>query len=101
VCECCEEFDIEIPIHGPLQLRRVMAKVSSAVKDKRLKYNSFESDRVLVEQKPFPDVDLKGSLPDVICYYFECGKCGNMYELIVETYHGGGGKWSALGPIGS
>ena len=96
MCELCDEFDTEIQIHGPEQLRRIMKKILEAMNDKKLSYNSFESDRALIGQTSFLQLDISSSLPDVIRYYFDCEKCGNVFGLLVETYHGQGGKWSKL-----
>jgi len=41
-------------------------------------------------------IDITDSLPDVIRYYFDCEKCGNVFGMLVEAYHGQGGKWSKL-----
>ena len=97
MCNICDEYDIEINIHSPEQLRRIMKKVKDAIDNEKLSYNSFESDRALVGQVPFIKLDLNENFPDVLRYYFDCGNCGNVYGLIVETYHGQGGAWSKLG----
>ena len=96
MCELCNEFDTDIQIHGPEQLRRIMKKLLDAVNNKQLLYNSFESDRALIDQISFLQLDISSSLPDVIRYYFNCEKCGNVFGLFVETYHGQGGTWSKL-----
>lgn len=95
-CGACEEFDVEIPIHGPDHLRGIILKLRNAVAAGRLSYNAFESERALMGQKRFMDLDVDGFLPDVLCYYFDCPSCKAVYSLEVETYHGSGGKWSRL-----
>lgn len=99
MCSICDEFDIEIQIHGPEQLQRLMNKVKDAIANKKLSYNSFESDRALIGQASFLKLDIDESLPDVIRYYFDCENCRNVFALIVETYHGQGGTWCRLGSI--
>lgn len=102
MCEACEEFDVEVPVQGPDQLRRILGKVRSAVESGQLHYNSFESDRALIGQTSFVDLSVDGPLPDVLRYYFDCPVCESVYSLMVETYHGQGGKWcncrKAAGP---
>ena len=99
MCEICDEYDVEIKIYSPEQLRRVMKKVKEAVEAEKLSYNSFESDRALIGQLSFKELDLNRNFPDVIRYYFDCVKCGNVFGLMVETYHGQGGTWRKLGNI--
>ncbi|MDH3609613.1 MAG: hypothetical protein OEQ24_10285 [Gammaproteobacteria bacterium] len=99
VCDNCEEYDIEIKIHSPEQLRRIIKKVKDALDSNKLSYNSFESDRANIGQVSFIELDINGSFPDVIRYYFDCENCGNVFGLMVETYHGQGGKWSKLGKV--
>lgn len=96
MCDVCIEYDTEIAINGPVQLRRITSKVRAAVEEGKLEYNSFESDRALVGQESFMNIDIEGSLPDVIRYYFECPSCGSAFGLMAETYHGQGGSWSKL-----
>jgi hypothetical protein len=93
MCPRCEEFDVEVDVHGLAQLRRIMEKAHLALQAGKLRYNSFESDRALIGQTSFETLAFDGPLPDVIRYYFECAACGAVFSLMVETYHGQGGKW--------
>lgn len=96
MCVNCDEFDIELEIHGPVQLKRILSKLRAAIEDNKLIYNSFESDRGCIGQKPFTEIKIEGPLPDIMLYYFDCTSCGAVFGLEVETYHGQGGKWSRL-----
>ena len=96
MCERCDPFDIEITIHGPRQLCRIVSKVQEAITNNRLRCNEFESSRALIGQKPFSQLDLEESIPDIMRYYFECEHCGNVFGLMVEAFHGQGGTWSKL-----
>ena len=96
MCERCDPFDIEIAITGPRQLRRIVSKVQAAIADGRLRCNEFESSRALIGQKPFSQLDPEEPTPDVLRSYFECEHCGNVFGLMVETFHGKGGNWSKL-----
>ena len=99
MCNVCDEYDIKIKISSPAQLRRLMKKVKDAIDNKKLSYNSFESDRALIGQISFIELDLDGNFPDVVRYYFDCVNCRNVFGLIVETYHGQGGAWSKIGKL--
>ena len=96
MCETCDEFDVEVRIHGPVQLRRVVAKIQAAVEVGTLRSNDFESSRALVGQPSFNDLDLRDTIPDVLRYYFDCPSCDAAFGLDVEAYHGQGGRWGRL-----
>ncbi len=98
-CERCDPFDTEVAIPTPGVLRSVAEKIRESVRSCTLSYNSFESSRELIGQPSFLDLDLSGTLPDVLRYHFECKHCGNCYGLFVETYHGSGGKWFRTGNL--
>lgn len=96
MCEACDTFDVEVPIHGPQQLRALVEKIRAAVQTGTLRCNEFESSRALIDQPPFSELDLDPTIPDVIRYYFECSSCDSVFGLLVEAFHGQGGKWSKL-----
>jgi 5-methylcytosine-specific restriction endonuclease McrA len=96
MCEACDTFDTQVAIDGPRQLQRIVAKVWAAVADGVLRCNEFESSRALIGQKPFSELNLDQSIPDVLCYYFECTSCGSVFGLEAEAFHGQGGRWSKL-----
>lgn len=96
MCEHCESFDIEVPIHGPQQLRRVAGKIRAAVSAGHLLSRDVDPDHAPFSQAPFTALDLDDTIPDVIHYRFECASCGAQFGLVVETYHGAGGKWYKL-----
>jgi hypothetical protein len=33
---------------------------------------------------------------DIVEHYFKCTKCGQLFVLSAETYHGSGGKWEPI-----
>ncbi len=96
MCRSCDTFDTIVPIHGPQQLRRIVAKIRDAVEAEVLRCNEFESSRALIGQPPFSELDLERTIPDIIRYYFECTSCGAAFGLMVEAFHGQGGQWSKL-----
>lgn len=99
MCGACDEYDTDIEIKSPSQLKRILSKIRIAVEDGKIKYNNFESDRALIGHESFLELNIEGPLPDVIRYYFNCPSCGNVFGLMVETYHGQGGAWSKLGKL--
>ena len=96
MCSSCDPFDTEITIHGPAQLRRIVTKLREAVRSRILHCTPIESDRALIDQEPFLELDLDEYFPDVMIYNFRCDQCGTAFGLQVETYHGQGGTWSKL-----
>ena len=100
-CDSCDQYNTEVLIYSPGQLIRISSMIRAGVEEGTLRYNNFESDRELIGQPSFMDLDLSGTLPDVMRYHFHCPHCGNCYGLFVETYHGSGGKWSLIGNLPS
>ncbi len=98
-CSNCHHFNTEIAICSPSQLVRVAENVQEAVAAGILNYNSYESDRELLGQPSFLDLDLHKRFPDVLRYHFDCAICGRCYGMFVETYHGSGGTWSCTGQL--
>ena len=96
MCDACDTFDVEVEIHGPQQLQRIVAKIQAAVDAGILRCNEFESSRALIGQPAFSDLDLDNTIPDIIRYYFECSSCRSVFGLLVEAFHGQGGTWSRL-----
>jgi hypothetical protein len=96
-CQSCDQFDTNVPIRSPGEFARIAGKVRAAVSEGSLVYNSLESDRELIGQPSFQNLDLLAPLPDAMRYHFNCAVCGKAFGLEVETYHGRGGQWSTLG----
>jgi hypothetical protein len=84
-------------IRRPADLERILGTVKEAVATGHLKYNAFESSRVVIGQPDFGELEASGPYPDAMDYYFDCPACGAVYELTAETYHGSGGTWKRLG----
>ena len=101
-CSSCDQFDTTVELRSPGQLARVMLKIRAAIEQQVLHYESFESDRELIGQAPFPLVPAKGPWPDIMRYHFSCSSCRASFLLEAETYRGAGGSWrrnaSASGP---
>ena len=97
MCATCSPYDVQIPIHGPDQFRRIVGKIQTAVGDGLLRCHSNESPPGGAEQSPFLNLDLTSSwFSDYLQYEFVCSTCGTRFRLEVETYHGQGGEWSRV-----
>ena len=93
MCPECETFDVDIAIHGPAQLRRIVAKLQAAVSEQRLRPVPHVETQVSIEQPDFVELDLSEAMPDVLSYRLECSACGQAFRLECESYHGSGGSW--------
>lgn len=93
-CETCDYYDEAIEIHGPEQLRRIVAKLQAAVRERR--FQAAVADSAYVDLPAFAALDLSATLPDVLAYRLECTACGGAFELTCECYHGAGGHWCPL-----
>ena len=95
-CELCDTFDTQIEIPLPSDLARILGELKAAVAAGKLEYNSSESNPASIDQPDFNALEPTGPYPDTLHYYFGCPKCGCMFELKAETYHGSGGSWKRL-----
>jgi hypothetical protein len=93
MCPTCDEYDVEVIIHGPAQLRRIVEKLKAAVRNQRLLADDERSGHDMIAQVPFLDLDLRETMPDALSYYMRCSTCDRSFMLCCETYHGSGGKW--------
>lgn len=94
ICTACDDYDEEIEIHGPEQLRRIVTKIKTAVEQQQLR--SVNGQAKPVDLPAFSDLDLGDTLPDFIDYRFDCAACGRAFELQCECYHGAGGQWRPI-----
>jgi hypothetical protein len=92
MCPKCVTFAVDLEIHGPRQLRRIVAKLQVAVSEKLL-WSVAEPETSSWQHKPdFSQLDLSDTLPDAMSYQLECCACGQAFELRCESYHGSGGS---------
>lgn len=96
VCPVCDEYDVPIAIHGPGQLRRIVAKIKDAVRNGQLRVDDEGSRREINMQAAFLEFDVSETLPDCIHYYFHCTGCERPFILSCNTYHGSGGSWARV-----
>jgi hypothetical protein len=52
-------------------------------------------DRTISEQVALRSALHAGALPDSVLYRFKCTVCGDQFELVADTNHGGGG-WTRM-----
>ncbi|MHC4215406.1 MAG: hypothetical protein ACYSWP_18750 [Planctomycetota bacterium] len=93
MCSTCDEYDVDVEIHGPAQLRQMVYKIKVAVRSQVLQADDDRSRREISNQSLFLDLDLSGTLPDVIRYHFQCTDCECPFILHCDPFHGSGGKW--------
>lgn len=96
MCPDCDEYAVDFEIHGPAQLRRVVAKLQAAIKEERLRPDQPNQSHEQIAQPDFVDLDLNQSIPDVITYCLKCSNCGQAFKLQCESYHGSGGSWQCV-----
>lgn len=90
-CTTCDQYVQNIEIHGPEQLRRIVATLQTAVGERELHAAVAGPD--FVDLPSFSALDLSETLPDILAYRLECAACGRKFELSCECYHGAGGHW--------
>jgi hypothetical protein len=95
-CRSCAPFETPLPIRGAAEFEGVVERVRQAVADGVLQYDAYDPDLAFAGQPSFLSLDLGGPWPDVARYHFSCMSCGQLFRLAVETYHGTGGRWSAV-----
>lgn len=96
MCPECETFDVDIAIHGPAELKRIVAKLQTAVSEQRLRPVPLSDTPASIEQPDFVKLDLSEAWPDVLSYRLECRACGQAFRLECESYHGSGGSWQRV-----
>jgi hypothetical protein len=93
MCSTFDEYDVDVEIHGPAQLRQIVDKIKVAVRSQKLQADDDRSRREISDQSLFLDLDLSEALPDAIRYYFQCTDCERPFMLHCDPFHGSGGKW--------
>lgn len=91
-CECCANLCVEYRIRVPAELRRAIALAQEYIGDGTLEEVESEAAQALGDL-PFSEVSVAGPWDDVLHYRFRCRQCGELFELVAETYHGSGGAW--------
>jgi len=91
VCPSCKDLNIEFPIKFPSDLRKAIAVTRDNLADGTILDITIGGDC-----KPFEKLISSGQWDDVLQYHFQCNRCGQLFELHAETYHGSGGWWKPV-----
>ncbi len=46
----------------------------------------------------YAEMKAMDGLPDIFSFFFRCTGCAKRFNLMCETYHGGGGHWKVVTP---
>ena len=100
-CQMCLDLQAPFSIRTPSDLTRAIQVIKANLKDGTLIESSYHPEgqptptpRVV----PFDEVEEKGPWDDYVEHYFSCTRCGRVFKLSAETYHGSGGAWSPIEP---
>lgn len=95
-CEHCQEVDRNVPIRTPTDLEKAIRVVRDNISAGVIRESQYWPEGILDCRGgvPFSELSDRKSWGDGVDYYFECAKCGRLYHLSVETYHGSGGCWA-------
>jgi len=96
MCPGCEGYAVDLDIHGPAELSRIVGKLQAAISEQRLRTDDSRSSEAAVQQPDFLELDSSRSIPDVMIYYLVCRGCGQTFRLGCESYHGSGGSWRCV-----
>ncbi|MFZ3512617.1 hypothetical protein LC147_05975 [Vibrio harveyi] len=91
-CEDCS--DAARKINDPKDLANAMCFLNERTEAKTLKYLGYGS-----WGEPFSQMVNRKGWNDLICNYFACRTCGQVFNLYAETYHGSGGAIAAIDSI--
>jgi hypothetical protein len=96
-CEYCKDLCLDWRIFTPGDIAEAIGVVKDNLKDGTIVESSYWPDAVLrIENQAIGEVPEKGPWPDVMIYYFQCRRCGQLFKLSAETYHGSGGEWKPV-----
>ncbi len=82
-----------MPVQKPGELRVLLETISEALAGNVIR--ELPTASVQWSTK-FEELSPEGPWPDYIGCRFQCSDCAQRFELSVETYHGSGGRWSAV-----
>lgn len=91
-CDRCANLCVEYRIKLPVELSRAVALAHSYVADGTI-VEVQNSSVATLGDRPFSEVTANGPWDDVLYHQFRCSNCGELFELVAETYHGSGGAW--------
>ena len=83
ICKECNEFPLKYKIKRPNEYYKIIEQVGEKInRGKFILIKGTCSLDEIKRDKPFPD--------DIIQHKFKCISCGSIFELFVDSYHGGG-----------
>jgi hypothetical protein len=92
-CSQCKALRVERRIETPGQLRQIIRDIQGELANGILAEIGVVSDSdTRPDRPPFSAVDGAG-WSDYMEYRFRCARCGTVFLLTAETYHGQGGRW--------
>lgn len=89
MCPRCQQFCERIAITRPDEYYALARRLEGAVREGTLLFISGHKLEDIQEDQPWPD--------DMTEHVLRCATCGQQFVLAVETYHGSGGTWRAVG----
>ena len=93
-CQECEGIALEQQIRSPAELKQALRVLQGEIQRSVLEQLIVPASDGL-EQPSVHDL-LSEPNPDIFCSHFRCRHCGQQFELMCETYHGSGGRWSVV-----
>ena len=98
-CRRCNVLYATKSISIPSDFRKILSVIRANMEDKTIIESDYWPDHLIINdcETPFDMVTGKGKpLEEVYTYYFECPKCGQLYQLFCSTVQGCKGKWRPL-----
>jgi hypothetical protein len=92
-CKKCRDLSAVFPIDHPDDLRRELRKAKINVKNKIILQDMTVN---IPFDIPLDEVEPDGMWDDSMSFHFRCTKCGQLFRLYAETYHGRGGSWEPV-----
>jgi len=84
----------EYQITTPDDLKNIIEMIRANLANKVIVEEDYwPTGQLCFSQPSFSSLPADGPWPDYFEYYFRCVSCGSLFRLVVETYHGTGGKW--------
>jgi len=87
-CSNCVDLRVKYKISSPTELTKAIITSKENVINGKIKlFSDVGLDNWSI---PFDELKAKGPWDDIIGYEFICEKCGTIFTLSCDTYHGNG-----------
>ena len=96
-CPRCADYQAEVPIRSPDDLRAAIRRAARGLADGTLVDVSEEANPHW-RCTPFAEVAAGAVWDDIVGWIFACTTCADTFRLGAETYHGSGGAWAPWAP---